>query len=134
MELGADDYIVKPISIPKLIARVKKGLRIHEKPKALNASISIGSIEILTSQHIVRVNGEEVFFPRKEFDVLLFLAKHAGDVINREVLLDAVWGSGVRVIDRTVDVHIRKIREKLGAHANVIETVKGVGYRMRESV
>lgn len=130
-ELGADDYIVKPISIPKLIARVKNVLRKYEEPKSSASSITVGPIEILPSQHVIRVSGKEVFFPKKEFEVLHFLAKRAGEVVDRESLLSIVWGSDVQVVDRTVDVHIRKIREKLGKHADVIETIKGVGYRLR---
>lgn len=133
LELGADDYIVKPISIPKLIARVKNVLRKHEEPKTAVSSVRVGAIEILPTQHIIRVSGKEIFFPKKEFEVLLFLAKRAGDVVDRETLLSIVWGSDVHVVDRTVDVHIRKIREKLGKHADMIETIKGVGYRLRES-
>ncbi|OLD58872.1 MAG: hypothetical protein AUI33_17065 [Ignavibacteria bacterium 13_1_40CM_2_61_4] len=134
LELGADDYVVKPISIPKLLARVKNVLRMREdssKPPA--APIMIGAIEILPLQHVVRIDGKEMFFPKKEFEVLHYLARHAGAVVNRDSLLGAVWGSDVRVIDRTVDVHVRKIREKLGSHSDCIETIKGVGYRMRET-
>jgi two-component system alkaline phosphatase synthesis response regulator PhoP len=132
LELGADDYIVKPISIPKLLARVKNVLRKYEEPKTLSTSITIGTIEILPSQHIIRVAGKEIFFPKKEFEVLHLLAKRAGEVVDRESLLSIVWGSDVQVVDRTVDVHIRKIREKLGKYADMIETIKGVGYRLRE--
>ncbi|HLX12867.1 MAG TPA: response regulator transcription factor, partial [Bacteroidota bacterium] len=96
-------------------------------------AIQIGPIEIFKLQHTVKVSGRTVFLPRKEFDVLLFLAEHPGQVINRSVLLDSVWGSEVQVVDRTVDVHIRKIREKLGKSAEYIETIKGVGYKMREA-
>jgi two-component system alkaline phosphatase synthesis response regulator PhoP len=133
LELGADDYIVKPISIPKLLARVKNVLRKQEeggKPSA--QSIVIGAIEIHPARHIVLVNKKEMFFPKKEFEVLLFLARHSGEVVGREVLLNNVWGSDVQVVDRTVDVHIRKIREKLDRCADYIETIKGVGYRLRE--
>ncbi len=133
LELGADDYIVKPISIPKLIARVKNVLRKHEEPKTQVSSVKIGSIEILPSQHIVRVAGKEIFFPKKEFEVLLYLATRQGEVVNRDALLVNVWGSDVHVGDRTIDVHIRKIREKLGKRSDMIETIKGVGYRIRES-
>ena len=133
LELGADDYIVKPISIPKLIARVKRVLRTPEEPKSFTTPVAVGLIEILPSEHVVRLGGHEIFFPKKEFEVLLFLARHPGHVINRETLLDEVWGSSVHVIERTVDVHIRKIREKLGEHADLIETIKGVGYRMKAS-
>ncbi len=134
LELGADDYIVKPISIPKLLARVKNTLRKHEvqDTAVINSPVAIGEIEILPSQHIVLIHKKETFFPKKEFEVLLHLATHPGKVVNRETLLNMVWGSDVRVVDRTVDVHIRKIREKLGKYADYIETIKGVGYRMRE--
>lgn len=133
LELGADDYIVKPISIPKLLARVKNVLRQHEETRKVPSSITLGSIEILPTQHIARVGGKEVFFPKKEFEVLLHLTRRAGEVVTRESLLNAIWGSDVRVVDRTIDVHIRKIREKLGKYANHLETIKGVGYRLRES-
>ena len=134
LELGADDYIVKPISIPKLLARVKSVLRKQEDPSKNSAlSITIGAIEISPSQHIVRVNKKELFFPKKEFEVLHYLVSHEGEVVDRQTLLNTVWGSDVRVVDRTIDVHIRKIREKLGKHGNYIETIKGVGYRLRES-
>lgn len=133
LELGAEDYILKPISIPKLLARVKNILRKkEERAKAPPAPIVIGVVEIHPLQHLVKVKGKEVFFPKKEFEVLLYLARHAGEVINRETLLTMVWGSDVQVVDRTVDVHIRKIREKLGAHAEAVETIKGVGYRLKD--
>ena len=133
LELGASDYIVKPISIPKLIARMKLVLRKKEEAEIqLREVIEIGAIEILPAQHLVRINKKEVFFPKKEFQILLYLVKRQCLVVNRETLLDAIWGSDVYVVDRTVDVHIRKIREKLGKYADLIETIKGVGYRMRE--
>ncbi len=135
LELGADDYIVKPISIPKLIARIKAAIRKRDQidlPGDKTVSKKIGVIEILPEQHIIRINNKEVFFPKKEFQLLHYLAAHAGNVVNREALLNAVWGSDVYVVDRTVDVHIRKIREKLGKYADYVETIKGVGYRLRE--
>ena len=132
LELGADDYIVKPISIPKLIARIKNVLRKQEPVEKDTSSIQIGSIEILSSQHIVRIDKHEVFFPKKEFKVLLYLAEHLDQLVTREHLLNVIWGTDIQVVDRTIDVHIRKIREKLGKHAACIETIKGVGYRMRD--
>jgi two-component system alkaline phosphatase synthesis response regulator PhoP len=135
LELGADDYIIKPISMPKLIARIKNTLRRHSgsgKADEPRRRIKVGEIEIIPSEHTVLVNRKEVFLPKKEFEVLAFLAARPGQVINRSTLLDAIWGADVLVVDRTVDVHIRKIREKLGHYADYIETIKGVGYRMRE--
>jgi two-component system, OmpR family, alkaline phosphatase synthesis response regulator PhoP len=130
LELGAADYIIKPISIPKLMARIKNVLR---KPHTDidSTNVRIGTIEIIPSQHTVRVNEKEIFFPKKEFEVLHFLAARADQVVTRETLLKSIWGSDVLVVDRTIDVHIRKIREKLGSSADYIETIKGIGYRMR---
>jgi len=136
LELGADDYIIKPISIPKLIARIKHVLRryeVQDQRYKHSAIIKAGAIEINPSQHIVWIDGKEVFFPRKEFNILLYLCERAGHLVNRETLLNDVWGTEVRVVERTVDVHIRKIRERLGPHAVYIETVKGVGYKIRVS-
>lgn len=136
LELGADDYIIKPIKIPKLLVRIKTVLRRYEEKKKYKIDdkiIKIGEIEIYPLQHKVLVNKKEVFFPKKEFDVLIYLCQHEGVVVNRETLLDTIWGSNVYVVDRTIDVHIRKIRMKLGRYASYIETIKGVGYRMREA-
>lgn len=136
LELGADDYITKPVSIPKLLARIKLAFRKKTAAKneeTTNADIfKHGVIEINRAQYKIFVNKKELFFPKKEFEILLFLVKNAGKVVTRETLLSQIWGSEVYVIDRTVDVHIRKIREKLGANADYIDTIKGVGYRMRE--
>ena len=135
LELGADDYIQKPISPRKLIARVRALFRRAEAgtDEAGQAeTIRAGRIEINRANYTVRIAGEEVFFPRKEFEVLAFLALHPGKAFSREMLLNGIWGSDVVVTDRTVDVHIRKIREKLGDDARLIETIKGVGYRFRE--
>lgn len=136
LELGADDYITKPVSIPKLIARIKLTLRKKSSSKIdeqENGDIMRhGILEINRSHYKVYVNKKEIFFPKKEFEVLSFLVKNAGKVVTRETLLSQIWGSDVYVIDRTVDVHIRKIREKLGTNADYIDTIKGVGYRMKE--
>lgn len=135
LELGADDYITKPVSIPKLIARVKLTLRKKSpasKEEAESSKLRHGILEINRSQYKVFVNKKEIFFPKKEFEVLAYLVKNAGKVVTRETLLSQIWGNNVYVIDRTVDVHIRKIREKLGSNADYIDTIKGVGYRMKE--
>ncbi len=134
LELGADDYVTKPISIPKLIARIKSALR--KKPgQAHDATmgdeiLSQGKIHINRAHHRVTVDGNDVFFPKKEFEVLAYLVRHAGKVVTRESLLNSIWGAEVFVVDRTIDVHIRKIREKLGECSSYIDTIKGVGYRL----
>lgn len=133
LELGADDYIVKPISLPKLMARIRALFRRKEAPAepAEKDVIHIGEIEINRLNYTVRIGSREVMFPKKEFEILAYLAQHRNQVVTREMLLNAVWGDDVYVIDRTVDVHISKVREKLGRLGDWIETVKGVGYRIK---
>jgi len=130
LELGADDYIVKPISPRKLVSRIRAVLRRSEGVKTEDGkNIDFGEILIDRESYLVKIKGNQVFFPRKEFEILYYLASHEGKVISRETLLSRIWGADVYVGDRTVDVHIRKIREKLGEHADMIETIKGVGYK-----
>jgi two-component system, OmpR family, alkaline phosphatase synthesis response regulator PhoP len=135
LELGADDYIVKPISPRKLLARINSRLR-QRQSSAGSAEqeqvIKAHGIVINVPNYSVKVAGDDLFFPRKEFEVLTYLARHRGRVMTRDMILDAVWGQEVHVVDRTIDVHIRGIREKLGKRGDVIETVKGVGYRFKE--
>jgi two-component system alkaline phosphatase synthesis response regulator PhoP len=101
-------------------------------PEESNEKISIGGIEIDPASYTVRINNRHVDFTKKEFEILSFLAKRPGRVVTRETLLNHVWGEDVIVIDRTIDVHIRKIREKLtDQHMHLIETIKGVGYRFK---
>lgn len=136
LELGAVDFVKKPISPSLLIARVRSNIR---KSEIVDLSgndpiYSIGPLTIDRQKFQVSLNGEEKIFARKEFELLLFLAKNPGTVFSREAILASVWGSDVFVVDRTVDVHVRKIREKLGNAADMIETIKGVGYRFRENL
>jgi two-component system alkaline phosphatase synthesis response regulator PhoP len=133
LELGASDFIQKPISPKKLIARVKLNLRkgnddyLEEEVKKL----AIGPLLIDKEKYVVNIDNVETIFPRKEFTLLFFLANNPDKVFSRDKLLKEVWGDDVYVVDRTVDVHIRKIREKLGNHSNLIETIKGVGYKFK---
>ncbi len=133
LELGASDYIQKPISPRKLIARVKANLRGSGKDEGKKSPprVTIGPLMIDKEKYEVSIDGKIKIFPRKEFEVLYYLANNPGRVFGREVLLKDVWGPEVYVVDRTVDVHIRKIREKLGDYSDLIETVKGVGYRFK---
>ncbi|MFZ1082619.1 MAG: response regulator transcription factor [Candidatus Kryptoniota bacterium] len=132
LELGADDYIVKPISPRKLISRIRAVLRRAEGVKTEEGkNIDYGKVVIDRESYMVKIGGEQIFFPRKEFEILYYLASHEGKVISRETLLSRIWGTDVYVGDRTVDVHIRKIREKLGEQAKMIETIKGVGYKFK---
>jgi len=134
LELGADDYIEKPISIRKIIARIKNALRkkninseeTHEPPLIFKDLI------IDKSTYTIKLKNKKIFLPKKEFEILAFLLKNKGRVHSRENLLNTIWGQNVYVIDRTIDVHIRKIREKLEDYGDYIETIKGVGYRFRD--
>jgi two-component system alkaline phosphatase synthesis response regulator PhoP len=134
LELGANDYIQKPISPNKLVARVKSNLRKVESfssGKLEPNIIKYGPIEINKEKYEVKIENELKVLPKKEFEVLYFLLNSPGRVFGRDILLKEVWGNDVYIIDRTVDVHIRKIREKLGRNMDLIETVKGVGYRLK---
>lgn len=136
LELGADDYIQKPISPRVLLARVKSILRrsteaIRTETLIMPEVLAVGDLHINRQNYTVKIQGRETFFPKKEFELLAFLASNRGKVFSRELLLNRIWGENVYVVDRTVDVHISKIREKLGDSGELIETVKGVGYRFR---
>lgn len=134
LELGADDFIQKPISPRKLLARVKAVFRRLEQaadePEEPEV-IRVDRLEINRANYTVRLGQEEIFFPKKEFEILALLASQRGKVFSREMLLNLIWGRDVYVLDRTVDVHVRKIREKLGDDAHWLETIKGVGYRFK---
>ena len=134
LELGADDYVQKPVSPRVLVARVKSLIRrfdrsAHASETPQNEKITSDGVTIDKMSYKVFVDDKETFFPRKEFELLYFLASHPGRIYKREALLDHVWGRDTFVVERTVDVHIFKVREKLGNYGKRIETVKGVGYR-----
>ncbi len=133
LNLGADDYVQKPISPKKLVARVKSNLRKLSNTGSSKPSdiITIGSLKIDRDKYVVSLGGEALVFPKKEFEILYYLASNPGKVFARDKILADVWGSDVFVVERTIDVHVRKIREKLGSAADMIETVKGVGYRFK---
>ena len=127
---GGDDYITKPISTTKLISRIKAVMRRFEDTPEFTNQLNVHDLTIDKDRYIVTQGEEEFQLPRKEFELLYFLASRKGKVMDRQTLLNQVWGDNVYVVDRTIDVHVRKIREKLGDE--YIETVKGVGYRFKE--
>ncbi len=134
LNIGADDFIQKPVSPMKIIARVKANLRKSDSAQGganQNQSIKIGPLEIDREKYRILINEENVVFPKKEFEILSYLAANPGKVFPREKILHDVWGTDVYVVERTIDVHVRKIREKLGDYSDLIETIKGVGYRFR---
>ena len=126
-EAGADDYITKPIKPRLLVSRVKAILRRKTGAKEISTNVQEGDIKIDREKYLVFKNKEEFSFPKKEFELLALLISNPGKVFTRDVILESVWGGDVIVGDRTIDVHIRKLREKLGDH--YIKTIKGVGYK-----
>ena len=130
LELGADDYIVKPFSLKELIARIKTILRRYEKPaEKPQAVVRFKDLEIDTDKHEVRAAGKLVELTAKEFQLLYYLAENKERVFSRERLLDTVWGIDVAIETRTVDVHMRRLREKLGKAGHHLLTLRGVGYK-----
>ncbi len=137
LEIGADDYISKPISPRKVLARIKSVIRRSQSDKHVQIisddNIKFKSLEIDTASHSVKIKDREIFFPKKEFQLLHFLLSNRGKVYSREILLNRIWGENIYVVDRTVDVHVAKVREKLGDYAEYIETIKGLGYRFKDA-
>lgn len=127
-DAGADDYITKPIKPRVLVSRVKAILRRLDSKQ--NVQTPTNGIVIDKERYIVLNNGEELSLPKKEFELLALLTSQPGRVFTREVILSSVWGNDVVVGDRTIDVHIRKLREKLGD--SYFKTIKGVGYKFEE--
>lgn len=133
LELGADDYISKPFSPRVVLARVKTVLRRGRRTSGDDSRvIQAGGIRIDVERHQVRVDTVDADLTATEFDVLLFLARHRGWVFTRDQIIDAVKGTDYPVTDRSVDVQIVGLRRKLGPAATMIETVRGVGYRMKD--
>ena len=131
LEVGADDYVRKPFSPKMLIARINAIFRRIDQINSKGTSICFGELEINTSTYIAQLDGEELHLPRKEFELLAFFMSQPNIIFNRDELLDRIWEKDVFVVDRTIDVHINRIRSKLGPYKNWIETVKGIGYRFR---
>jgi len=131
LELGADDYVVKPFSPRELLLRVRAILRRAGQEYHPAAMFKQEGLEIDSEGHRVRLNGQEIILTATEFKLLTELANSQGKVLNREQLLDRVWGYHFEGYARTVDTHIRRLRQKLLSCADWIETVRGVGYRFK---
>ena len=126
-DVGADDYINKPIKPRALMSRISALFRRNEKKSSKVEEIVMGNLTIDRSSYTIKIDDREINLPKKEFELLYFLAQNPNKVFSREDLLQNIWGSEVYVLARTVDVHIRKVREKIGE--DYITTVKGVGYK-----
>lgn len=129
LDAGADDYIAKPFGMMEFIARVRALLR-RSGQSGKGRELSAGSLQVLIDQHMVKANGQEVTLTLKEFELLRYLMENQGIVLTRDRLLEHIWGYDFDGETRTVDVHIRTLRQKLGPSGDLIETVRGVGYRI----
>lgn len=127
-DAGADDYIAKPIKPKLLVSKVKALLRRLKSDSSTTENLIVGNIEISREEYKIIMNGKEIVLPRKEFELFYLLASKPGKVFKREEILDKVWGNEVVVGGRTIDVHIRKLREKISE--DLFKTIKGVGYKL----
>ena len=130
LTLGADDYVVKPFSVRELVLRIRAILRRDSRP-GMGTALCRGALLLDVEAHRVTLDGQEVALTATEFRLLEDLMRHAGAVRTREQLLNAVWGYSFEGYARTVDTHVRRLRAKLGEEAAALETVRGVGYRLR---
>nr|MCR4578962.1 response regulator transcription factor [Treponema sp.] len=128
LDAGADDYITKPFGMMNLISRIKAVLRRYEKTNQKSLLLEAGNLKIDINKHTVFSGDNQIFLTVKEFDLLVLLLQNRGKVFTREALLDSVWNIDADVESRTVDVHIRTLRQKLGPSGQIIETVRGLGY------
>ena len=133
LDAGADDYMTKPFGVMELVARVKALLRRSKKTKA-KEEYTVGNIVLNVKHHSVKVNDEPVVLTLKEYELLECLMKNKGVVFSRDSLLESIWGYEFDGESRTIDVHVRTLRQKLGEGEKYIETIRGVGYKIREDI
>ena len=134
LEVGGDDYIRKPFSPKILVARINSIFRRVEQINQKGSFLQYDGLEADTKNYIVKVDGDELHLPRKEFELLAFFMNEPDIVFKRDALLASIWEDDVYVVDRTIDVHINRIRSKLGPYRDWIETIKGVGYRFKPKI
>lgn len=134
LDSGADDYVAKPFGIMELLSRIKALLRRTSDNSTEKNSLSVGKICIYPSRHEVFSDGEKINLTLKEYELLLWFVKNKGEVYSRDTLLQKIWGYDFSGESRTVDVHIRTLRSKLGDSGDVIKTIRGVGYKAEENI
>ena len=134
LEVGGDDYIRKPFSPKILVARINSIFRRVEQINQKGSFLQYDGLEADTKNYVVKVDGDELHLPRKEFELLAFFMNEPDIVFKRDALLASIWEDDVYVVDRTIDVHINRIRSKLGPYRDWIETIKGVGYRFKPKI
>ena len=134
LEVGGDDYIRKPFSPKILVARINSIFRRIEQINQKGSFLQYDGLEADTKNYVVTIDGDELHLPRKEFELLAFFMNEPDIIFKRDALLASIWEDDVYVVDRTIDVHINRIRSKLGPYRDWIETIKGVGYRFRPKV
>ena len=132
LDMGADDYLTKPFGMMEMVSRVKAVLR-RTYPKQSDGFLRMGDLAVNLREHRVYLAGERIQLTAKEFDLLKLFLSHPGEVFNREQLRQKVWNADNSSQTRTVDMHIRTLRQKLGEYGRTIETVRGVGYRMEDA-
>ncbi len=132
LDAGADDYIAKPFGMMELLARIRAVLRRTECPSE-ETVYRLGELTVHPEEHTADIGGQQLLLTHKEFDLLCLLLEQRGRVVHRETLMDKVWGLGNERENRTLDVHIRTLRSKLGELGSCIETVRGVGYKIGEN-
>ena len=130
LDAGADDYVSKPFGMMELMARVRSALRRAGQDAAAPPTYTLGPLMVDPGRHLVQVNGENVALTLKEFQVLCLLLEHRDTVFTRDQLLNAIWGYDFDGASRTVDVHIRTLRQKLGEAGSCIQTIRGIGYKI----
>ena len=134
LEVGGDDYIRKPFSPKILVARINSIFRRIEQINQKGSFLQYDGLEADTKNYVVKVDGDELHLPRKEFELLAFFMNEPDIVFKRDAILASIWEDDVYVVDRTIDVHINRIRSKLGPYRDWIETIKGVGYRFKPKI
>ena len=132
LDLGADDYITKPFSVLELASRIKAVLRRMSKQYDNKTVFIFGEVELDTEKHTVKVAGEMIVLTYKEFELLQLLMENVDVVLNRDRIMSAIWGTDFEFETRTVDMHVKTLRKKLGSSGEIIKTIRGIGYKVGE--